>query len=80
MTVTASGYCPGQLGQCSNALNVSTTAFILSADMLHLCVLTVPSICRQVIFDVVPVFHRRVDTCLTNLGLPRLPLGRALFK
>ncbi|PNW72303.1 hypothetical protein CHLRE_16g673852v5 [Chlamydomonas reinhardtii] len=33
-----------------------------------------------VIFDVVPVFHRRVDTALEKLGLPRLPLDRALFK
>ncbi|GFR48761.1 hypothetical protein Agub_g10581 [Astrephomene gubernaculifera] len=33
-----------------------------------------------VIFDVVPVFHRRVDTALEKLGLPRLPLDRMLFK
>ncbi len=33
-----------------------------------------------VIFDVVPVFHRRVDTALEKLGLPRLPLDRSLFK
>ena len=35
---------------------------------------------QTVIFDVVPVFHRRVDTALEKLGLPRLPLGNCLFK
>ncbi|EFJ49534.1 hypothetical protein VOLCADRAFT_59445 [Volvox carteri f. nagariensis] len=33
-----------------------------------------------VLFDVVPVFHRRVDTALEKMGLPRLPLDKALFK
>lgn len=35
---------------------------------------------QTVIFDTVPVFHRRIDTALERLGLPRLPLDRALFK
>ncbi|GLI68046.1 hypothetical protein VaNZ11_012369 [Volvox africanus] len=33
-----------------------------------------------VIFDVVPVFHRHVDTALEIMGLPRLPLDKTLFK
>jgi len=35
---------------------------------------------NNVIFDIVPVFHRRVDTALANLGQPRLPLTHTLFK
>ena len=34
---------------------------------------------NQVIFHMMPVFHRRVDTALSNLGQPRLPLNHALF-
>ncbi|GIL52665.1 hypothetical protein Vafri_8482 [Volvox africanus] len=33
-----------------------------------------------VIFDVVPIFHRHVDTALGLMKLPRLPLDKALFK
>jgi phosphoenolpyruvate carboxylase len=33
---------------------------------------------QHTILDVLPVFHRRVDTALADLGLPRLPLDRAL--
>jgi phosphoenolpyruvate carboxylase len=33
-----------------------------------------------VIFETVPMFHRRVDTALANLGQPRLPLTHTLFK
>jgi phosphoenolpyruvate carboxylase len=35
---------------------------------------------NSVIFDIVPVFHRRIDTALANLGQPRLPLTHTLFK
>ncbi|KAJ9513857.1 hypothetical protein QJQ45_020938 [Haematococcus lacustris] len=35
---------------------------------------------NSVIFDTVPVFHRRIDTALANLGQPRLPLTHTLFK
>eukprot|EP00983_Pelagomonas_calceolata_P109318 1159547-Pelagomonas_calceolata.AAC.16 len=35
---------------------------------------------NSVIFDMVPVFHRRIDTALANLGQPRLPLRHTLFK
>ncbi len=35
---------------------------------------------NSVIFDMVPVFHRRIDTALANIGQPRLPLEHALFK
>ncbi|GIL79818.1 hypothetical protein Vretifemale_9097 [Volvox reticuliferus] len=33
-----------------------------------------------VIFDVVPAFHRRIDTALAKMGQPLLPLDKALFK
>eukprot|EP00798_Chlamydomonas_sp_ICE-L_P012455 gene12458-15660_t len=35
---------------------------------------------NNAIFDVIPVFHRRIDTALANLGLPKLPLTHSLFK
>jgi len=35
---------------------------------------------HEVIFHTIPVFHRRIDTALANLGLPRLPLDNTLFK
>ncbi|KAF5835589.1 phosphoenolpyruvate carboxylase [Dunaliella salina] len=35
---------------------------------------------NSVIFDMIPVFHRRIDTALANLGQPRLPLRHTLFK
>jgi len=35
---------------------------------------------NSVIFDTLPVFHRRIDTALANLGQPRLPLTHTLFK
>lgn len=35
---------------------------------------------NSVIFDIVPVFHRRIDTALANLGQPRLPLTHTLFR
>lgn len=34
---------------------------------------------NSVIFDIVPVFHRRMDTALQQLGQPRLPLDHSLF-
>jgi len=34
---------------------------------------------NSVIFDMVPVFHRRMDTALQQLGQPRLPLTHSLF-
>lgn len=35
---------------------------------------------NSVVFDVVAVFHRRVDTSLSKLGQPRIPLDHSLFK
>ena len=35
---------------------------------------------NTVIFDIIPVFHRRIDTALANIGQPRLPLTHSLFK
>ncbi len=35
---------------------------------------------NSVIFDIVPIFHRRIDTALASLGQPRLPLNHSLFK
>ena len=35
---------------------------------------------NSVIFDMIPTFHRRIDTALANLGQPRLPLNHSLFK
>lgn len=35
---------------------------------------------NSVIFDIVPVFHRRIDTALANMGQPRIPLNHSLFK
>jgi len=35
---------------------------------------------NSVIFDIIPVFHRRIDTALANMGQPRIPLNHSLFK
>jgi len=35
---------------------------------------------NTVIFDIVAVFHRRIDTALANIKQPRLPLDHSLFK
>ena len=35
---------------------------------------------KSIIFDMIPVFHRRIDTALANLGQPRIPLDHSLFK
>ncbi|MEW5318243.1 MAG: hypothetical protein WDW38_009481 [Sanguina aurantia] len=34
---------------------------------------------QSVIMDIIPVFHRRIDTALANLGQPRVPLQHPLF-
>jgi phosphoenolpyruvate carboxylase len=35
---------------------------------------------QQTIMDMVPIFYRRVDTALANIGLPRMPLTHRLFE
>jgi phosphoenolpyruvate carboxylase len=35
---------------------------------------------QSVIIPLVPIFYRRVDTALANIGQPRLPLDSELFK
>jgi hypothetical protein len=35
---------------------------------------------QQTIMDMVPIFYRRVDTALANIGLPRMPLNHRLFE
>jgi hypothetical protein len=34
---------------------------------------------NQTIFDLLPIFYRRVDTALANIGQPHLPLEHNLF-
>jgi phosphoenolpyruvate carboxylase len=35
---------------------------------------------QQTIMDMVPIFYRRVDTALANIGQPRMPLTHRLFE
>jgi phosphoenolpyruvate carboxylase len=35
---------------------------------------------HETIFAGLPVFLRRIDTALANIGMPRLPLDHNLFK